>query len=125
MSTPARKAAEARAEKIKLAKAEVMEQATAAGFVSPYPQDCPPGTVDDVCDACGWVLFVSLRCAVYCINAKCSQHQRDLRADVESDEEFCDDCHAGMESSEHHEKCWPPADEHPPTVAIDVPVVQP
>lgn len=34
----------------------------------------------------------------------------NARYDAEDDEEFCPDCLAGMESSEHHEKCVAPLD---------------
>lgn len=55
-----------------------------AGYVSPYPApgNAPEATVDERCDTCGWTLFVTMRCEVYCINAKCAEYQRDLTREV-------------------------------------------
>ena len=42
-----------------------------------------------------------------------SERSRELTAQMWADdsEEFCDDCFAGMESSEHHEKCVVPREQ--------------
>lgn len=86
---------------------KIRQGAVAAGYVSPYPDpgEFPVSSIEDRCESCGWTLFLSLELAVYCPNEKCAEHRRDLRDDVVDDEQFCDECHAGIESSEHHEKC--------------------
>lgn len=64
--------------------------AVAAGYVSPYPARgaAPLGDIFDRCDGerCGWTLFVSLDCAVYCINPRCEKRGYDLRQDVPDEE---------------------------------------
>lgn len=108
-STQTRKPRETAAARAKREWAELMEAAVAAGYESPYPAAgvAPIGDIDDRCEGCGWTLFVSMPGAVYCVNSKCGLHRRDLRDDVVDNEEFCDECYAGTESSEHHEKCDP------------------
>lgn len=84
-STQTRKPRETSAARAKREWEETMELALSAGYVSPFPQPWPGGTEEDRCEKCGWSLFVSMECAVYCPNERCTEHRRDLRDDVEEE----------------------------------------
>lgn len=52
-----------------------------AGYESPYPGEVPDSSIEDRCGECGWTLFLSMRLEVFCVNAKCAEHRRDLTED--------------------------------------------
>lgn len=97
-------------------KAKVLgfrEIAEIAGYVDPYPAlgVAPVADIDeDRCEVCRWTLYVAMDCGVFCANPRCERFRYDLRQDVPDGDDveteiFCENCKAGMESSEHHEKC--------------------